>query len=131
MTAREIPTMPDNSPTIQQVSAYRTIYLLCDLNEKTKRLRATHYACVLSHGSQPIWGIFSVVTGKLMRFLGSRKQVEHAYPKKAWRIRAATWTVSDVSKHELDSTERTNLVKAQLKSKPDLKVVPNDGDPVQ
>lgn len=99
------PIIPDNVPNIQEIDVYRTVYLLCDIN-KDKRLRAIYYACVLSGGRSPTWGLFSVKTGKLMRFYGSRKQIEDDNPKKAWRVRAASWQLNRVSREEIDYAQR-------------------------
>lgn len=98
---------------LQDVMAFRTIYALCDVS-KDKGLKATHFVCVLSFGRSPIWGMFSVGTGKLTRFFGSRSDIEKAYPKKAWRTKQADWTLQRV--HEtLDQKEKEKALRAQMK----------------
>jgi len=83
---------------LQQVEMFRTIYALCDVSPVTRRLRATHYACCLCHGRDPIWGLFSAATGNLMFFFDSRAGIqEHPhYRRKAWRVKAGGWTLTKV-----------------------------------
>lgn len=106
---------------LQQVEAFRTIYALCEVmkskdEEGRFRLKATHYACVLEYGRNPIWGIFSARTNKLIQLLGSREQVENQYPTKRWYRRQATWSLGKIQE-ALDIEHKREILRSQLSSK--------------
>lgn len=100
--------------SLQNIKAYRTIYALTGLKLKTETLQATHYACVLSYGSKPLWGLFSAKTGDLVRTYWSRSAIERDHPRKIFRRMQATWTLQGVQEH-LDFDEREKVLRAQIR----------------
>jgi len=90
------------APPLDAVMAFRGVYALCTIN-KEGRLKATHYTCVLSGGSEPIWAVWTV-NGNFQRFCSKRKRVMEAYPNLVWRRKQATWSL--VAVHDMDETER-------------------------
>lgn len=105
-------TIPQGAPSLQAIMAYRTIYVLCTIGESGK-LVALYYACVLISGRSPIWGIASVKTGKFVRYLGSRTQVENAYSHLTWRRMQAAWTLGNVQT-PMEHEARIAHVKSQI-----------------
>lgn len=104
---------------LQHVEMFRTIYALCDLR-KDKSLKVTHYTCVLEAGPNPIWGIFSARTNRLMSLLGPRSMIHEKYPEKVWKRRQATWTMGRVIA-ALDLEERHKILRKQLDDKKPIK----------
>lgn len=90
-------------PPLGAMMAYRGVWALSELNPKTGWLRATHYATCLIGGPQPMWGVWSV-NGVFQRFFGAKSQIVEAYPRKAWRLRSATWNLIDI--HKMDAAEK-------------------------
>ena len=80
------------------ILAYKGVYVLSTINERTKMLKGTHYACCLISGPSPVWGVWSI-SGRFIRFAASRHQIEEAYPKLVWRRKMASWTLRDVEDH--------------------------------
>lgn len=97
---------PDNAPDIQQVFAFRTMHILCDINKSKGTLRAIYYATVLQMGRSPTWGVFSVKTGKLLRFASSREQIGQIYPKYTWRQIHSKWNIGDLMPDYLPLKDR-------------------------
>lgn len=79
---------------ISQIMAYKSVYALSTLNEKTKKLKATHYACCLAGGRDPIWGVWTV-TGRFIRFHNGRESISKEYPTLVWRRVMARWQMED------------------------------------
>lgn len=90
--------------TLKSVTAFRTIYALCDLSAANRIVRATHYATCLIGGRAPLWGVFSAQTERLTALFDSRDALERHYPKKIWRVRQTAWqmlgSVTMPSEHE-------------------------------
>ncbi len=93
-------------PELEELQAYKGMYALCTVG-KDGRLHATHYAVILIGGNSPIWGVWTV-QGRFQRFLGSKAQIEKAYPKLVLRRRMATWRCTDVTDKSLE-TRRAEL----------------------
>lgn len=87
--------LENGSAGLEDLLTYKGVHALCTLNQKTRELKASHYAILLVAGSQPVWGVWSVY-GKLKAFYGSKAQIAEAYPKLVWRRRMATWQVKDI-----------------------------------
>lgn len=81
-------------PPLGAMLAYRGVHALADLN-KDGWLKATHYATCLVGGRDPMWGVWTV-GGVFQRFFGQKAQIAEAYPRKTWRLRAATWHLVDI-----------------------------------
>src|SRR5262245_58322184 len=101
---------------LQAVESFRTVYALCDISPKTKRLKATHYVCCLVHGRNPMWGIFNA-DGRLIFFMDSRADIEtHPnYKHKAWRVKAGATTMTRVVE-AMSHEERINHLRVQRKN---------------
>lgn len=82
-------------PPLGAMMAYRGVHALSDINPATGWLRATHYATCLIGGREPMWGVWTV-HGVFQRFFGAKSQIAEAYPRKAWRLRSATWNLVDI-----------------------------------
>ena len=84
---------------------FKPVHLLCTMEKE--QLKATHYACYLSHG---MWGLWTI-NDKFVRHFGSRSQIEDAYPTKSWRRRAGSSYVAEI--REITSEqERAELTKS-------------------
>lgn len=92
-------------PPLGAMMAYRGVHALSDLNPKTGRLRATHYATCLVGGRDPMWGVWTV-HGVFLRFFGSKEQIREAYPRKTWRLRSATWNLVDIHNKDAEAKRK-------------------------
>jgi len=103
--------------TLQSVEAFRTIYALCDISPKTKRLKASHYATCLVAGRTPLWGVFDL-DGKLIWFFESRSGLEHAphFKHKAWRTKQCAWRMGYVI-GQLDAQAKRDHLRDQRHGK--------------
>lgn len=79
---------------LSNIMAYKSVYALNTLNEKTGKLKATHYACCLVGGSSPVWGVWTVA-GRFLRFHSGRDSIAREYPKLTWRRVMARWSLAD------------------------------------
>ena len=77
------------------ILAYRNVYALSTIGGNGK-LKCTHYACCLSYGSEPIWGVWTV-KGQFLRFYGRKSQIKEDYSSLVWRVRAASWTLKRIT----------------------------------
>lgn len=80
---------------LKGILAYRNVYALSDI-VTDNQLKATHYACWLSHG---LWGVWTV-GGRFLRFYSRKSEIKDTYPDKVWKTRAATWTLAKVTDEE-------------------------------
>lgn len=108
---------------LQRVESFRTVYALCDVSPRTRRLKATHYVCCLVHGRSPLWGIFNA-DGRLIFFMGSRGEIEShpAYQRKAWRVKSAAMTMTRVVE-ALSHEEKVGHLRKQ-RHRADSNVIP-------
>jgi hypothetical protein len=92
-------------PPLGSILSYRVVWALCTSVkvEGHQRMRATHYATVLSAGRTPIWGVWTI-NGAFQRFFGSRSAIEDAYSRLVWRKKQSTWTLTDL--HDMDHSEK-------------------------
>jgi len=105
--------------TLQAVEAFRTIYALCDVSPKTKRLKATHYATCLVAGRKPLWGVFNT-DGRLIWFYESRHGLEQHpnFKHKAWRVKQCAWTAGLVTGNLDADAKRQHVYKQRHGKKP-------------
>lgn len=96
-----------NVPPLGAMMAYRGVHALADTNAQGW-LRATHYATCLVGGREPMWGVWTV-NGVFQRFFGAKSQIAQAYPRKAWRLRSATWNLIDI--HGKDAAAKRSDMK--------------------
>lgn len=83
-------------PPLGSILAYRGVYALTSINDKTGMLRATHYATCLVGGREPWWGVWTV-NGVFQRFFSSKEDIRTTYPKLVWRRKNATWNMIGVN----------------------------------
>ncbi len=76
-------------PPLQDLFAYRGVYVLASLNRDGK-LRGMRYAICLIHGPDPLWGVWNI-NGKFLQFYGSRQQIQEAHPTLRWRRKMGMW----------------------------------------
>lgn len=100
--------------TLQQIKAHRTIYALCELSEKNKLVRATHYVTCLIGGRAPLWGVFSAQTERLVRLCDGRAEVEAAYPTKVWRVRETEWQMTGKVTMPHDHDQKEHFLDDQI-----------------
>lgn len=93
-------------PPLGAMMAYRGVHALADVNQQGW-LRATHYATCLVGGREPLWGVWTV-HGVFQRFFGAKASIVDAYPKKAWRLRSATWHMVDLH-HKDAAAKRSDM----------------------
>lgn len=105
------------APDLDPILAYKGVWALCTVNQKTEELKATHYASCLIAGSYPVWGVWTVL-GKFLRFHGSRTDIEEAYPRLVWRRKMATWSLHDITDKSV-ATRRHELGAVYKKTLPD------------
>jgi hypothetical protein len=100
---------------LQNVTAFRRSYALCDISANNKKLIVTHIAICLLGGNRPTWGIFYFDTGRLMGTAGSMQAIkEHRwYKKKVWRVMQASTVIQRVEKPQ-DHAERISALEKQV-----------------
>lgn len=69
---------------LEGVVVGKPVYAICQMSQKTKRLKALKYAMTVSGGKDPLWGVWSV-RGVFQRYHHKRSGVEEANPNLVWR----------------------------------------------
>lgn len=83
-------------PHLDNILGYKTVYVLCSVG-KTDKLKAVYYTSTLIGGSQPLWGIWSVGSGKFVRFADSKTAVARLYDHLVWRRKVGEYQLLSVS----------------------------------
>jgi hypothetical protein len=88
------------APPLGAVMAFKGVWALSvlDTDKDTGHIgirRATHYACCLIAGSNPVWGVWTV-RGVFQRFFSYRTDIAAAYPDLVWVRKVATWSLTDI-----------------------------------
>ncbi len=90
------------APELDPILTYKGVWALCTTDKTGKVLKATHYCSVLVAGRDPMWGVW-LVSGKFVRFAGSRTQIENAYPRLVWRRKMATYQLIDTTDKSVET----------------------------
>jgi hypothetical protein len=81
------------TPDLEKIMSFKGIHALCTVN-KDGMMQASHYACCLVYGRNPLWGVWSL-NGRFQRFYGSKQDIEDNYPHLTWRRIMARWQLKD------------------------------------
>jgi hypothetical protein len=85
-------------PMTDQIMAFKTIWTLNDIRKDAETgkpvLKASHYCVVLSGGSIPLWGVWTV-TGNFVMYASGRSQIEKQYKSKTWKPIMGEWRLRD------------------------------------
>lgn len=100
--------------SIGKAEGYRGIWALSTVNAKGI-LRATHMTWIIVYGRQPIWVVYTVA-GKFVRYAGSRRGVEKAFPSLVWRRWMVRWAMIDAHNYSIDKRRDTfsTLVRTEV-----------------
>lgn len=100
---------------------YRGIHVLCSVNKKME-LTATHFALHLGGGAYPMWGVWSAVSSKFLRFHSSKGDIAKAYPKLVWRRVMAQWAMHEITDYSWQ--KRREMMQDYLTGRIHLEPVP-------
>lgn len=104
-----------NPSIIEGLLAFKTIHVLNDVR-KNNTLKATHFCCPVVGGSNPLWIVWTA-TGKFVRYASSRRQIEEAYPNKAWKTTMASWALTDADTEFKDIKKRVRFLEEMFNRK--------------
>lgn len=90
----------DAPPPLDPILNYRSVWLLCSTNKYGDLLKGRYYASVLTGGSSPLWGVWTV-GGRFVRFYSGRTEIEADYSRLVWRRKMASWDLNEIRDHSL------------------------------
>jgi hypothetical protein len=99
----------DNMPQIDELLAYRSVWVLATLSKDGTQLRATHYAICLVMGRPPTWGVFTI-QGKHLRYAAGRDQIAEQYPNHVWRRVPARWQFNELDPASKNAIDRKDYL---------------------
>jgi hypothetical protein len=94
---------------LEGVVVGKPVYALCQMSQKTKRLKALKYAMTVSGGNDPLWGVWSI-KGVFQRYHHKRSGVEEANPNMVWRRLSLKLTSLTSAVDQPAEKERTQII---------------------
>jgi hypothetical protein len=104
------------TPDLERILTFKSMHALCTVNKDSK-MQATHYACCLVSGRNPLWGVWSL-NGRFQGFFAGRQDITDNWPHLTWRRIMARWQLRDDANSKPED-RRKALAKELRKALPD------------